>query len=204
MKLFQFDRRDAPIFSRSANAIRSLGSCNDTHGVTRFEPSEDFSLSHFGDKIACAKRNGRYLNWRYFDVPKHKYQAIKIADQFAIFRIEPIMGAEVSVVRILEWTFAADNGPSALAWIIRASESQRPILMDFYCSCESIGRSIEQFGFVRQCTTSKPMPDLFRPTNYSDGIAVAIDLPPHRTARQIDFRNWYITAGDSDVDRVKL
>ncbi len=67
-----------------------------------------------------------------------------------------------------------------------------------------MGASLEKLGFLPSSALSSQIPDLFRPTNYSGGIAVAIDMPPHREERKLDFGQWYITKGDSDVDRVKL
>jgi len=203
LDLFKFGKQDARVILQSAGDLPTSGGGGEQE-IAQFDPSDDFSISHYGRDIARAKRTGHYLNWRYFDIPRHNYRAIRSAGQFAIFRVEPVMGSSVSVIRILEWTFDAALTPRALASIMNVAKDRRPILMDFHCSCEPIGRSIEHFGFVRQDATTKPMPDLFRPTNYSGGNAIAIDLPPHRSERLIDFTNWYITSGDSDVDRIKL
>ena len=40
--------------------------------------------------------------------------------------------------------------------------------------------------------------------NYKKSIDVAIDIPPHREKRTLNFDEWYITKGDSDMDRIKL
>lgn len=48
------------------------------------------------------------------------------------------------------------------------------------------------------------MPDQFWPLNRSAGCAVAIDLPPHRTVRQLGFGDWYLTLGDGDAHRVRF
>jgi hypothetical protein len=202
--LFGFDEQDVPVITQSERTIRKLEHDSDVRAIMRFDPSESFYFSYDGVDIAGAKRSGRYLNWRYFDAPKHSYRAVTKAGQFAIFRIEPVMDSPASVIRILEWTFDSKDAASVLAWIMKVAGHQRPILMDFHCSCGPIGRVLEPLGFVRQSATAKPMPDLFRPIKYSGGIAMAIDLPPHRTVRQVNFGQWYITAGDSDVDRVKL
>jgi hypothetical protein len=201
--MFHFDHRDVPVIRQSAVLLQKLIG-EPCESIVRFDQASDFSLAHYGTHIGYAKRTGQYLNWRYFDIPRHNYRAVQIADQFAVFRIEPIMGSDVSVIRILEWTFDATRAPGAMAGILGVAGKQKSILLDFHCSCEPIGQVIEAFGFVRQKATVKPMPDLFRPTNNSGGIAIAIDLPPHRTARHINLPNWYITAGDSDVDRIKL
>ena len=121
-----------------------------------------------------------------------------------IYRVETIMDHGVSVIRILEWTFDDDECGAALACVLEERKDAKPILLDFHCASRLPARGLEQIGFMPQSVTSKPMPDLFRPMNYSGGHALALDFPPHRTTRAIDFDRWYITAGDSDVDRVKL
>jgi hypothetical protein len=204
LSFFQFDGRDGDVVVRSAAAMKELGETSDAREISRFDDADHFSLAHFGSDICHAMRSGRYLNWRYFDIPRHTYRAVRSADQFTIFRIEPVKGASVSVIRILEWTFDANQSRGALALIVNAATGLNPIMIDFHCTCEPIGDCLEALGFVQQSATVKPMPDLFRPTNYSGGVALAIDLPPHRTARKVNFSDWYITIGDGDVDRIKL
>jgi hypothetical protein len=114
------------------------------------------------------------------------------------------MGQEYAVIRILEWTFGPRNAGSALRAILQMADDARPCLIDFFCTCPAAGAVLGPFGFVTDEAFSQPMPDMFRPTNYSGGIGIGIDLPPHRTQRTIDFSQWYITRGDSDIDRVKL
>jgi len=114
------------------------------------------------------------------------------------------MGKDASVIRLLEWTFDAHETGAALATVLADAADRDPILIDFHGTFLAIGSMLESFGFVRQEATEQKMPDLFRPTFHSGGYAVAIDLPPHRMARSVDFHSWYITAGDSDIDRVKL
>jgi hypothetical protein len=150
------------------------------------------------------RRTGRYLNWRYLDIPKHDYRVIRTERGLGVYRLETIMGTDAGVVRILEWTFGTDEAAGALATIMADAEPRNPILVDCHCTHPAVGASLRPLGFVPQSATKTPMPDLFRPTYRSGGYAVAIDLPPHRARRTVDFDRWYITIGDSDIDRVKL
>ena len=189
--------RSSAIFHRRAVGPQVLQ-------VDRLDPDEEFGFGHLGGTSGHARRTGRYLNWRYGQIPKHNYRLIRSSRAFAVYRIEQIMGQQASVVRLLEWTFATDETGAALATVRADAAEYDPILIDFHGTLHAVGSVLESFGFVRQEATERKMPDLFRPTFHSGGYAIAIDMPPHRTARMIDFPSWYITAGDSDVDRVKL
>jgi hypothetical protein len=120
--LFEFDRHDSAILARSAEALPEIDDSAGVDPVHRFDPSEEFFLSHLGYDIGHARRTGRYLNWRYFAIPRHRYHAIRCEDEYAVFRLEPVSGTDVSVIRILEWTFGAKSSSRALSWMLRETE----------------------------------------------------------------------------------
>jgi hypothetical protein len=170
----------------------------------RFADEEEFGLDHLGVVAGLARRTGRYLNWRYRDIPAHNYRLLRSGRAFGAYRIEPVMGAEISVIRLLEWTFDHHETGRALATVLADAAPYNPVLIDFHTTFAPLGAVLQQAGFLPQTATAMPMPDLFRPTFHSGGYPVAIDLPPHRLRRSVPFDQWYITSGDSDIDRVKL
>jgi hypothetical protein len=202
--LFQLEAGDRAIVSRSATSMKQIDGKRQIHSVDRFDQNEEFALMHLAEGLNGARRTGKYLNWRYLDIPRHRYHAIRGERGMGIYRVETIMDHDVSVIRIVEWTFDDDECGAALASVLEAHNGAGPIMLDFHCASRLPARGLERFGFMPQSATTRPMPDLFRPINYSGGHALALDFPPHRTIRAIDFDRWYITAGDSDVDRVKL
>jgi hypothetical protein len=202
--LFRLESSDRVVVTRSAAGMKRIDGARPIHSVDRFDPEEEFTLTHLTEGLNGVRRTGKYLNWRYLDIPGHRYHAIRGDRGMGIHRVETIMDHDVSVIRIVEWTFDGDECGAALASVLREHNDTKPILLDFHCASSLPARGLEQIGFMPQTATTKPMPDLFRPMNYSGGHALALDFPPHRTTRAIDFDRWYITAGDSDVDRVKL
>jgi hypothetical protein len=194
---------DRAMLHRSAAKFLAITGTAVSQAVTRLQAEEEFLFGKFG-AIGYVRRTGRYLNWRYLDIPKHDYRIIRTEEAIGVYRIETIMGTDASVIRVLEWSFDAAQAAGAIATIMEQANSRNPILIDFHSTCRPIGKLLEQFGFLPQSATECPMPDLFRPTHHSGGYAVGIDLPPHRRRRSIDFDRWYITIGDSDIDRVKL
>ncbi len=202
--LFQLEASDRAVVFRSAAGMKRIDARQRIHSVDRFDQDEEFTLTHFAGALNGALRTGKYLNWRYLDIPGHRYHAIRGDQGMGIYRVEAIMNHDVSVIRIVEWTFDDDECGAALVSILTDHNDAKPIMLDFHCASRLPARGLERVGFMPQSATTKPMPDLFRPMNYSGGHALALDFPPHRTARAIDLDRWYITAGDSDVDRVKL
>ncbi len=198
---------DQGVIRDSATAVArwTEGTCNTVSSVTRFADGWDFHPDQVWPPVShYARRSGAYLNWRYFDVPRHRYQAFSDRDQLAVFRIEPIMHSDCTVIRILEWTFCGADAGGVLRLIKAHATTGRPVLIDFHCTASCIGNSLGTHGFVPQERTQMPMPDLFRPLKYSGGYSIAIDLPPHRTQRRLDFQEWYVTGGEADIDRIKL
>ena len=201
-KLHQPDNRRC--LELSAEAFRRALGEGEVARPDRFSTEEEFDLDHLGGAAGMARRTGRYLNWRYRDIPNHNYRFLRTENGVGVYRLEPVMGAGISVIRLLEWTFDYRETRSALAAVLADTAAENPVLIDFHTTFAPLGDVLRRCGFIPQSATVRPMPDLFRPTFHSGGYAVAIDLPPHRQARSVAFGEWYITAGDSDIDRVKL
>jgi len=195
---------DRAVLVRSAAMLRGNDAAPVGRHVSRFEPGDEFLLDRWPGVRGHARRTGTYLNWRYVDIPRHDYRLLRTETGLAVYRVETIMGSDAGAIRILEWTFDAPQSAGALAAILGATAAHDPVLVDVQCTHPPIGQALERLGFMPQGSTQTPVPDLFRPTNYSGGYAAAIDLPPHRTQKTMDFNGWYITTGESDIDRVKL
>jgi len=197
------DTADRAILTRSANLLMKNCAPPLARRVERLDPDDEFRINTYGATNGV-RRTGRYLNWRYVEIPKHDYRLLRTDEGLGVYRVVPIMGTDLSVIRLVEWTFAVDETAGALAGVIAESAGHKPILIDFHCTCSAVASGLEKLGFVSQEATKAQMPDLFRPTFFSGGYAVAVDLPPHRKKRSVDWDNWYITIGDSDIDRAKL
>jgi hypothetical protein len=201
--LFGLNAEDLARATGSAELLRRNDAAAQARPIDRLEPQDEFFWDRSGSPNGV-RRTGRYLNWRYVDIPRHDYRVIRTERGLGVYRVETIMHSDASVIRLLEWTFDAEETAGALATVLEASRHRNPVLVDFHCTSHAIGERLTPFGFVAQDATRPSVPDLFRPTHRSGGYAVALDLPPHRTARTVDWDGWYITIGDSDVDRVKL
>lgn len=186
------DRLDATLGARAGEPF------------TRIPEGHAFSMANWPSVRSWALRDAAYLNWRYADIPRHDYRILAEEDELAVFRIEPAKDAAAHVVKILEWTVAPANAAGFMTRILEQAGHAGCALIDFHCTAEAIGDSLTPLGFVREAGPETAPPDLFRPTNWSGGYQLAIDLPPHRRPREIDFSSWCVTLGDSDLDRVKL
>lgn len=196
---------DRQTITAAAQRLTAHKSSVGVEKCARFLPDEEFLLDHWPTVEGYCRRTGCYLNWRYLDIPKHNYQAIcNERGQCAVYRIEPVTGYSESALRILEWTFDRAAGPTAMAALLEEAQLHNTILMDFFCTAEEIGAAFGDMGFLAQDSLAQTIPYLFRPIHPHPGIALAVDLPPHRKKRSFNFDRWYFSKGDSDIDRIKL
>jgi len=205
----RFDIRDDESLERLSASSTIINRHGDASGIEhhrRFDPDADFRFDAWSSVTQYVRRTGAYLNWRYFDIPRHDYEAISDGrGQFAVYRIERIKGFEESVVRILEWNFTAGWAERAIAAILQVGKRSGAILIDFFCTAEEILTELEGLGFARSNSfKNSTIPYLFRPIFHTEGIRLAVDLPPHRRPRDGAFDSWYITKGDTDIDRIKI
>jgi hypothetical protein len=178
---------------------------NEAHEVDRFEDGDAFHFEAWPHIRYFVPRTAAYLNWRYREIPKHHYHLLRAGpSDFAIYREERIMDREAQgVFRIVEWHAHGNAARAILAEIIERAQKRNAVLIDFYCTAPTLGAELAAQGFVQQSELSQPIPSLFRPTHPGWPLNVALDFPPHRTARGMDFTAWCITRGDSDNDRRK-
>jgi hypothetical protein len=205
----RFEIHDHDSLERMLAGSIVLNPLEDSSGirhVERFDPDEEFGFDGWNAIRGYGRRTGAYLNWRYFDIPRHNYEAISgNGGQFAVYRTETIKGFEESVIRILEWNFSDGWAERAIAAILEVGKRSGAIMIDFFCTAREILEDMERLGFIPDSLFAKSViPSLFRPLFHAEGVRVAIDIPPHRNLRKGAFDNWYITKGDSDLDRIKL
>ncbi|MBI5629788.1 MAG: hypothetical protein HY921_02755 [Elusimicrobia bacterium] len=205
-----FEIRDGADKRALRESARRLGSLSASGGlvdrVGRFADEEEFLPRGFKTVDGWVRRTGRFLNWRYADIPRHSYRMLRGAGgQFAVYRVETITGRRESAIRILEWWAWDEWRKNALSAILEDGRRENAVILDFFCFSGEVGGRLEDLGFMgRDSFRGRPIPYLFRPLHRADEIVSAIDAPPHRNARDADFGRWYITKGDGDLDRVKL
>ncbi len=197
---------DLRVLQFSYESLMKTVDVSEIYTCERFNPTEEFTFDQWPSIKGYCRRTGKYLNWRYIDIPRHNYQAVRSGSghQFAVYRIETIKEKNENAIRILEWSFVGKNAKQALAFIVREGIRYQCILIDFFCVAREIGSEIEKLGFFHESIMKTQIPYLFRPIHYAESIRVAIDMPPHRKHRTFNFNEWYITKGDSDIDRIKL
>lgn len=204
-----FHIQDKMILSQvtaSHNRINALeDSTSSIYPCKRFNDDDEFFFDQWGSIKGYIRRTGKYLNWRYIDIPRHNYQVIRDNNgQFAVYRVEQIKDHQEKVIRILEWNFYGRSAEGAISFIVKEGLRQGAILIDFISSAAEIGMHMESLGFFPATDHPGGIPYLFRPIYYTRDVLIAVDLPPHRVEREFDFTQWYITKGDSDMDRIKL
>ena len=200
------DQDHLAMLYRSAQALEESVPFEDIKSVQRFEGHQEFFWNEFPGDVGYIRRTGRYLNWRYVDIPGHDYGVITSnKNQFGVYRVEQIKDHQDCVIRILEWNFSGQFARQALAFLTNIAKERNAILIDFFSTASNVGQSLEALGFIsKQMLPVDVIPYLFRPIHFADGIHMAVHVPKLGAEDTFRFEQWYITKGDSDLDRVKL
>jgi hypothetical protein len=170
----------------------------------RFDDHEEFFLEELLNVRGYCRRTGKFLNWRFKDIPNHNYQLIRSHNgQYGVFRIEKIKGFDQAVTRIIEWTFDGRLSKEALGLICETSRLEKSIMIDFFSTALQPGRFLEQCGFLAEKDVGFSVPRLFRPLKLSSGISFGIDRSLGSPSNRM-FADWYITNADNDSERIKL
>jgi len=172
--------------------------------INRFDNNEEMTFKNFSTITARLKYSSDFLNWRYVDIPDSSYQIIRgeREGEYCIYRLEKIKNYDFSVLRIIEWSFGIDTANEAIAFLIKESNYNKVILIDFFCSSVEIGNLFKQRNFG--CSTDNiynNIPYLFRPIKCTSNPMTALYC---NNNHYIDNNYWYITKGNSDLDRVKF
>ena len=191
---------------KSEEMLSKFRDSTDISPVGRFSDTDEFRFEDQPTVKGYVRRSGKFLNWRYFDIPGHNYKAITgPGNMFAVYRIENIMDKKESVLKIIDWNFNGESAKNALSFILKESMKSDIIMIDFFCTNSGTNEFFDSHGFFDEGSISENIPFLFRPLNFNTGgISLAIDIPPHMKKRNIDFSEWYISRGDGDIDRIKL
>ncbi|MCH7954269.1 MAG: hypothetical protein IIC40_00855 [Candidatus Marinimicrobia bacterium] len=206
-KLFSInDDSSRKILKSSEEQLSVYKDSGNIRFVKRFSDRDDFNFDDHPTVKGYVRRSGKFLNWRYFDIPGHNYKAITgPGNMFAVYRIEKIMDEKDSIIKIIDWNFSGEPALNALSFIQKDAIDSGAIMIDFFCTDSGTNKFFESNGFINEDSVSEFIPFLFRPLNLEQGaISLAIDIPPHMKKRNIDFSEWYISRGDGDIDRIKL
>ena len=150
-------------------------------------------------------RSPKWLNWRYFDIPEHHYRAYEIPGKsgFAVISLKSIRGHAHKVLRILEWTFAPQDTAEALSMLLNKANGKECIMIECFCTAESLGKELAAKGFINDKRFGKGrVPMKFPSLKSGPGFSMAIDIP--MPLENDTYDDWYITAGDMDLDRNKV
>jgi hypothetical protein len=147
-----------------------------------------------------------YLKWRYQSMPLHIYQIIRAGkDDFMVYRSEPVLNSDVTVIRIVEWCVQPNNLKAVLAELISNAYKEKAILFDFFCTSREITSQLSKyggFGFQKNAGMSQ-VSRWFRPVNAAPPMVIAAKITDVSGNAFSDFSSMYLTTGNSDADRMK-
>ena len=145
------------------------------------------------DAFVGACRDERFLDWRYRDHPRFRYELLRGESGFAAYRIEQIAGSDAKVMRITD--LRADE--QVAGELVEAATRERVVFADFYCTSRRFGSRLEALGFAAE----DKLPGRFQPLDFSDRPIVSCFWAAPRLGVDFAGGDLYVTRADSDLDR---
>jgi hypothetical protein len=178
------DVHEVPKFAASVSAIGQVGHDPGIVELTRFDPRFDRLWDEVKDDCPISViRDRRYLQWRYVDNPEDRYRIFACEDRRTIagYVVAKRYEKELHIVDIL--CRDADTGVRLVRRVARvASKAGLQVVSMWLNPGLELHRELERVGF--------------QPCALVTYFCV-LRLGP--AVRPYDFRDWYLTMGDSDV-----
>ena len=166
--------------------------------IDRFGGPHNAIWRAIGEEAVCATvRNASFLNWKYVDQPGQNFirMEVRLQRELVGIVILKILDADSTYQyrRAVLVELLVRPSDRAAVWaalrtaIAVAKQSQADILMA-YLSCPQLETELKRFGFL----TREPNRWLLVST---EGLDSAM------TSQLTRIENWYLSMGDSDIDR---
>jgi hypothetical protein len=168
------------------------------HEVARYDAAHDALWTSMAPQVGCAVvRDASYLNWKYVEQPGQEFHRLDVRDGDRLVGTTVWMLREPDSAYRYRRAFLVDlvaplDGDADLEAMIRAGVTRLEGLGADAVLCLHVGRrltaALERSGF----TLREP------------GRVLLVhpgDLPEPEASRVLDAAAWFLTQGDSDIDR---
>jgi hypothetical protein len=146
-----------------------------------------------GDGFVGACRDEAFLDWRYREHPRFRYELLHDDAGLAAYRVEQVAGSEARIMRVTDFL-----GGDELAWkLAETAERESVVFADFYCTSRRFGVPLEAAGFA----PANGLPGRFQPLDFSDRPIVSNFWAAPRLELDFTAGDLYVTRADSDLDR---
>jgi hypothetical protein len=140
------------------------------------------------DYAVIARRDRAHLQWRYLDNPAERYHVIAYEDGGEVlgYAVLKRYRAEWQVIDLLAIKESTEVGEGLIAFVVQRAVSEGAEAISLWLNLtHPLYHALEKIGF---------RPDV--PITYLGGLALQPELD---TRLLYDYRQWYLTMGDSDV-----
>jgi GNAT superfamily N-acetyltransferase len=138
-------------------------------------------------------RDEGFLDWRYREHPRFRYELLRDGSGFAAYRIEQVRGSDARVMRITDFL----GGDELARALVDAATHEGVVFADFYCTTRRFGAPLETAGFA----PANGLPGRFQPLDFSDRPIVSNVWAAPRLEVDLASADLYVTRADSDLDR---
>jgi hypothetical protein len=171
------------------------------------EGIDDLWSRAWGRQAGGTRRSLDFLRWRYLEHPSFHYRILRLrsitggSEALAVFRMEPVRDAPVTVCRITELVADVPLAANIIRAVVHEARDAGAAMVDFSCSSRRLEQPLISEGFLpAEVEPASQLPMLFQPVNRSRrGIRFMAHL--RKVPQAAALTEWYVTRGDGDQDR---
>jgi GNAT acetyltransferase-like protein len=158
-------------------------------------PAETADTGPEGFAGAC--RDESFLDWRYRQHPRFRYELLEDGPGLAAYRIEQVAGSDATVMRVTDLL----GGDAQAHALVEIATREGVVFADFWCTSARFGAPLEAAGFAREDRLRVRLPGRFQPLDFSDRPIVCNFWAAPRLGVDLAAGDLYVTRADSDLDR---
>lgn len=151
------------------------------------------------DYAATIDRSAAYLNWRFIDNPKIKYQIFGLKDGYIILRIEK--GNEFTAGRIVDLI----GGPEAVTRLVKKAVNfagdAKADFIDFFSFPSRYSEALQEAGFHVYNHKVNPEPPIFILPVDRKRLTLNFSYKYINRKDQEPSLDWFVVKADGDRDR---
>lgn len=174
---------------------------------------DDFWYETLAPFMICTNRDSKYLNWRYCEHPRFRYEMLMAKDRrtkkplgLIVFRLEQIKGYNDRVIRVVDFLSVPQAEFALARAFVSAAQENNVLFADFYCTDSRAVHALEALGFkLFKWHEGQPyFPCRFQPlegTPFKLNGAFWLSPEIGNTKTLANAEGFYVTKSDGDQDR---
>lgn len=161
-------------------------------------------------RMVCSNKNHEYLNWRYLNHPRFKYEVVALSKRhllvgLVIYRREKLHFSNLEAIRIVEVLGKLEEVGDLVLETLATTDLSQVAFVDWYCTDTQINMQLNEIGFqetyLHQGFTIPNRLSPFEKDESPIRMAARSVQPLSPWIFRFDDVGLYVTKSDNDMDR---